>query len=1315
MRKLLFLAVVSNFSTYFGQAQTCTRGPHNLPRFGPLCEYLCHCGGYQCNRESGECPQNVECDDGWMGSGCQYANIAYGATVSSNHLFNVQTIVDGNGATCPSLNQQSIDSAYVTVDIGREVKITAIHLVFSDRASVQPFRISVGINDTWSVCNSVSDVNGIQNFVVKCDSPLYGRYINITSEGRDAKLQVCEIKFPTGRNVAYGKPAYQSTLFETYYPSQAVDGDTRSTPPSGTTCTHTLETRDPWWILDLQSPIRIMWFRLFNRADDSTYNLLNERMRNFRISLSQDNITFKEYYQDKSQDTPLVINPVLNPEVIARFVKIDLQGDRRILTLCEVQVFGNCDDGSYGNCTQKCDYCPGELCDKLTGYCQECQLGYFGNTCNESCDYCYQGDCSHDTGKCRTCPPGKQGDYCEYDCMDFYFGMNCSSRCGNCLNGEVCHKVTGNCQRGCQDGWQKDKCMRECDDLFYGNCSTSCGKCAAGRPCNKSSGLCDNGACMDGWQTKKCDIPCDDHYYGNCSTECGRCQHHTVCDKVNGSCPSGLCSEGWHRQKCDTVCESTHYGQNCELPCGKCLNETCDSITGNCSGNASCQPGWQGPRCDVSSVEIQRPESGVDVGIVAGSVGAVVAIAGFIVAIIIFIIIRRRKQKQNSWKMSSLPSSSSMNNDTFVYENSTFVRNDDSTLEINVTRNKVNVDKYKPISKQETTVAIDDTEIYYNVGSALPKGTISLSKFWDYVQEKFLDENYFSEEFDNLPSGLQLPTTVALRPENRKKNRYKQLYAYDVNRVVLEPLADDDNDYINASFVDGFSHPKMYIASQGTTKDNINDFWRMLWQDGVEKIVMLTGLVEGGKHKCELYWPVVEGRASRFGSVTVKLLDTDSYADYEIRTLEMSVNKQSKQLTHFHYTAWPDKGVPETASSIIQFWNKVNAIPTKQAIVVHCSAGIGRTGTYIALDYLVCQGKVEGHVNVSACVSNLRLQRVNMVQTKEQYCFLHEALAEALLLSGTATASNYFHNIYKELQEVDGNSGKLKLQLEYERLQTEVINHDAVYAVITMEDDEEGEVNLTKNGYSTARKPENKDKMRDNSVLPADRHRIYLSTRVSDRKDYINAVVLPSHKQRNAFILTHMPLPDTVIDIWRMINDFGARTIIMLNSMDSKTHDIGIYWPTDGEVRYGPFCVRLMKTEKSKNYTERILSFSVTGDETIRLVKQFQFTNWSVNSDVPGSVEAFLDLLDAVETWQKESEAKPVVVHCLNGAHRSGLYCVISSTIERLNLEKDVAIVQTIKRMRAIRQQIIPSYEQFWFCHECILQYISKSETYYNF
>ncbi|KAK3582897.1 hypothetical protein CHS0354_009703, partial [Potamilus streckersoni] len=419
----------------------------------------------------------------------------------------------------------------------------------------------------------------------------------------------------------------------------------------------------------------------------------------------------------------------------------------------------------------------------------------------------------------------------------------------------------------------------------------------------------------------------------------------------------------------------------------------------------------------------------------------------------------------------------------------------------------------------------------------------------------------------------------------------------------------------------------------------------MIWQYDVEKIVMLTGLVEGGRHKCELYWPEEDRQSSVFGSVTVTLIDSDLFADYDVRTLAITVGNRSKRLTQFHYTTWPDKGVPKAASSIVQFWNSVNRIHTNRPIVVHCSAGIGRTGTYIALDYLANQAKVEGHVNVLACVSNMRRQRVNLVQTKEQYIFLHEALVEALMLSGTATSSEKFPKVYNELLKVDSEIGKIKLQLEYERLQNEVVSHENVYATIKMEDNDGEECDSKQDEFSAAKKSENRAKNRHNNILPADRHRVYLSTRVSGRNDYINAVLVPSHRQKTGYILTQMPLTDTIIDFWRMMNDLEIRTIVMLNSESSKTHDRGIYWPTDGEVRFGQFSIRLTKQEMHNNYLERTLFFSVIGDEATRSIKQFQFTKWT-ETDIPVNTESFLQLIDAVDKWQKQSVAKPVVVHC---------------------------------------------------------------------
>ncbi|KAL3879760.1 hypothetical protein ACJMK2_032046, partial [Sinanodonta woodiana] len=990
-----------------------------------------------------------------------------------------------------------------------------------------------------------------------------------------------------------------------------------------------------------------------------------------------------------------------------------------------------CEVGSYGfNCNQTCGSClnGNSSCSKISGQCSggcqtgwmgkecktECEVGSYGFNCNQTCGSCLNGNssCSKISGYCSGgCQTGWMGKECKTECNVGSYGFNCNQTCGSCLNGNTsCSKISGQCSGGCQTGWMGEECKTECSVGAYGyNCNETCGSCLNGNnSCSRIGGQC-SGGCKTGWKGETCKSGCDVGTYGfNCKDTCGYCLNgNSSCSMVSGQCSAG-CQTGWKDETCKSECEVGTYGFNCNQTCGYCLNgnTSCSKISGQCSGG--CRSGWRDETCKSEFQMLEQ--TSIDVGLIGGSAGSAIAVVALIVIIVVIIVVRRRRNIQQSCP-STGNELSNKKDDVNVYENPSFLN-----IQLGTGTNASTSSTSQHDRDREIKITNHDSETYYNLGHELQKESIPLSSFWDYVQEHFLDETYFAEEFEKLPSGPQLPMTVAQRSEHRNKNRYKQLYPYDVNRVLLNPMSNDDSDYINASFVDGYSGPKVYIAAQGTTKDNINDFWRMMWQHDVEKIVMLTGLFEGGKHKCELYWPVEKGQRSSFGSVSVRLLDTDVFADYDLRILEMTVGNKSKRLTQFHYTAWPDKGVPKAASSVVQFWRSVNRVPTNRPIVVHCSAGIGRTGTYLALDYLTNQAKAEGVVNVLACVSNLRRQRVNLVQTKEQYIFLHETLVEALMLSGTATSSENFPHVYNELMNVDAESGKIKLQLEYERVQNEVVSHENVYATIKMEEEEDGEESDSKQDeFSVAKKYENRAKNRYSNILPADRHRVYLSTHVPGRNDYINAVIVPSHRQKMGFILTQMPLTDTIIDLWRMVDDHEIRTILMFNSDSSKTCDIGIYWPTNGEVRFGQFSIRLANQERHKHFVERTLSFSVIGDKTTRSIKQFQFTKWNETADIPGNTESFLQLIDAVDKWQKEKEAKPVVVHCINGAERSGLYCVISTVIERLNVERDVAITQTIKRIRAIRQQIIPNYEQFLFCYECVLQYIKMFETYSNF
>ncbi|KAL3879748.1 hypothetical protein ACJMK2_032034, partial [Sinanodonta woodiana] len=760
-----------------------------------------------------------------------------------------------------------------------------------------------------------------------------------------------------------------------------------------------------------------------------------------------------------------------------------------------------CNPGKYGfNCNETCGNClyGNTSCNTSYGYCNDgcqagwqgddcktgCNTGEYGNNCNETCGNCLNGNISCDTlyGNCNNgCMAGWQGYDCKKECNAGTYGFTCSETCGYCLYGNnSCLHIYGQCPDGCQSGWKGETCKSGCERGNYSyNCNETCGHCLYGNSnCSTSDGNCTNG-CLAGWQGYQCNRGCDRGTFGyKCNETCGHCLNgNSSCSTSDGNCTNG-CLAGWQGYQCNRGCEPGNFGYNCNETCGHCFNDniSCSTSDGNCTNG--CLAGWQGYQCNIDSL-VKLPETAIESSILGGSVGGAVSVVVLLLIIVIIIFTRRRIQKRSASGISRGM------DDGNVYENSMDVAlsvaigslsDDGDFIKGN---NTTAMPTYEKMTKK---LHSENSETYYNLLKYLPNGMVSLSHLWDYVQEKCLDEKHFAEEFQALPSGPQLPTNIALHPENRKKNRYKDLYAYDVNRVQLKPLGNDESDYINASFVDGYSTQRKYIASQGTTKQNLNDFWRMLWQYDVEKIVMLTGLFEGGKHKCELYWPEEEGETSTFGIVSVTFLDSDIFADYAIRTLEMSVGNKSQRLTQFHYTAWPDKGVPRASSSVVLFWNRVNREPTNTPIVVHCSAGIGRTGTYIALDILVHQGRVEGNVNVSECVSNIRRQRVNMVQTKEQYIFLHETLVEALMLSGTDTASDKFPNVFQELLERDGESGKLKLQLEYERLTHEDENHETVYASISTENDlDEAE---SQDEFADAKKPENKAKNRYNNILP---------------------------------------------------------------------------------------------------------------------------------------------------------------------------------------------------------------------------------------
>uniref|UniRef100_S4R4P5 protein-tyrosine-phosphatase n=1 Tax=Petromyzon marinus TaxID=7757 RepID=S4R4P5_PETMA len=289
------------------------------------------------------------------------------------------------------------------------------------------------------------------------------------------------------------------------------------------------------------------------------------------------------------------------------------------------------------------------------------------------------------------------------------------------------------------------------------------------------------------------------------------------------------------------------------------------------------------------------------------------------------------------------------------------------------------------------------------------RNPVPFSKFPDYYKKREADSGYlFSEEYQELSSvGKGQAMEAATLAENRTKNRYTNILPFDVTRVKLASVEDiPHSDYINANYIKGHSSSREYIAAQGPLAGTREDFWRMVWEQKVNQIVMLTNCVERGQPKCECYWPM-DITPVRYGDIGLVMEWDKPSPEWTIRHLVVKAQHKTdekRSLYHFHFTAWPDHGVPDTTDSLTNFVRlfrtHVNTTNKGGPIVVHCrcgsSAGVGRTGTFISLDHLLQDIDKKPEIDIYGIVHDMRMSRVLMVQTEMQYIFIHKCILKVL-------------------------------------------------------------------------------------------------------------------------------------------------------------------------------------------------------------------------------------------------------------------------------------------------------------------------------
>ncbi|XP_053911266.1 receptor-type tyrosine-protein phosphatase delta isoform X18 [Cuculus canorus] len=640
-------------------------------------------------------------------------------------------------------------------------------------------------------------------------------------------------------------------------------------------------------------------------------------------------------------------------------------------------------------------------------------------------------------------------------------------------------------------------------------------------------------------------------------------------------------------------------------------------------------------------------------------VGPVLAVV-FIICIVIAILLYKRKRAESDSRKSSIPNS-------------------------------------KEVPSHHPTDPVELRRLNFQTPGMASHPPIPILELADHIERLKANDNLkFSQEYESIDPGQQFTWEHSNLEVNKPKNRYANVIAYDHSRVLLSAIEGiPGSDYINANYIDGYRKQNAYIATQGALPETFGDFWRMMWEQRGATVVMMTKLEERSRVKCDQYWP--SRGTETYGLIQVTLSDTVELATYCVRTFALYKNGSSekREVRQFQFTAWPDHGVPEHPTPFLAFLRRVKTCnpPDAGPMVVHCSAGVGRTGCFIVIDAMLERIKHEKTVDIYGHVTLMRAQRNYMVQTEDQYIFIHDALLEAVTCGNTEVPARNLYAYIQKLTQIETGENVTGMELEFKRLASSKAHTSR---------------------FISANLPCNKFKNRLVNIMP------YESTRVSlqpirgvEGSDYINASFIDGYRQQKAYIATQGPLAETTEDFWRMLWEHNSTIVVMLTKLREmgreKCHQ---YWPAERSARYQYFVVDPMAEYNMPQYILREFKVTDARDGQSRTVRQFQFTDWP-EQGVPKSGEGFIDFIGQVhKTKEQFGQDGPISVHCSAGVGRTGVFITLSIVLERMRYEGVVDIFQTVKMLRTQRPAMVQTEDQYQFCYRAALEYLGSFDHY---
>uniref|UniRef100_A0A8D3DK47 protein-tyrosine-phosphatase n=1 Tax=Scophthalmus maximus TaxID=52904 RepID=A0A8D3DK47_SCOMX len=595
------------------------------------------------------------------------------------------------------------------------------------------------------------------------------------------------------------------------------------------------------------------------------------------------------------------------------------------------------------------------------------------------------------------------------------------------------------------------------------------------------------------------------------------------------------------------------------------------------------------------------------------------------------------------------------------------------------------------------TDPVEMRRINFQTPGMMSHPPIPISELAEHIELLKANDNLrLSQEYESIDPSQQFTWEHSNLEVNKPKNRYANVIAYDHTRVVLAPIDGIlGSDYINANYIDGYRKQNAYIATQGPLAETFGDFWRMVWEQRAASVVMMTRLEEKSRIKCDQYWP--SRGTETYGMIQVTLLDTMELATFCVRTLSLhkSGSSERREVRQFQFTSWPDHGVPEYPTPFLNFLRRVKACnpPDAGPIIAHCSAGVGRTGCFIVIDAMLERIRQERTVDIYGHVTLMRSQRNYMVQTEDQYSFIHEALLEAVACGNTEVAARSLYSYMQKLSKVESGEHVTGMELEFKRL---------------------ANTKAHTSRFVTANLPCNKFKNRLVNIMPYETTRVCLQPiRGLEGSDYINASYIDGYRQQRGYIATQGPLAETTEDFWRMLWEHNSTIVVMLTKLREmgreKCHQ---YWPAERSARYQYFVVDPMAEYNMPQYILREFKVTDARDGQSRTVRQFQFTDWP-EQGVPKSGEGFIDFIGQVhKTKEQFGQDGPISVHCSAGVGRTGVFITLSIVLERMRYEGAVDIFQTVKMLRTQRPAMVQTEDEYQFCYQAALEYLGSFDHY---